>query len=299
MPWIQIRIHASEQNAEPISDYLTDSGALSVTFMDGKDTPIYEPKLGEIKYWADTIVIGLFDATEDMDAVVDYLRQQPALADNFHYKIEALEDKDWTREWMENFHPLQFGKRLWICPSWCEAPDPGAVNILLDPGLAFGTGTHPTTALCLQWLDGLDLKDKTVVDFGCGSGILAIAALKLGAKRVVGIDIDPQAILASRDNARRNGVEQRLELYLPHDQPQLEADVVVANILAGPLRELSAVITAYVRPGGDIALSGILENQAQTLCEVYRQNCELEPVKCQDEWIRISGKKRDKEPEPE
>lgn len=291
MPWIQIRIHATEKTAEHISDYLMDSGSLSVTFMDAEDTPIYEPNLGEVKYWTDTIVIGLFDANEDMDTVVNHLKQQPVLKDDFSYKIEALEDKDWEREWMENFHPMKFGERLWICPSWCEVPDPQAVNIMLDPGLAFGTGTHPTTALCLEWLDGLDLTDKTVVDFGCGSGILAVAALKLGAKRVIGIDIDPQAIQASEDNAKRNDVAGLLELYLPKDQPQLEADVVVANILAGPLRELAPVITAYARPGADIALSGILEAQADSLTTVYSQNCDLDPVKLQDEWIRISGKK--------
>ncbi len=292
MPWIQIRIHANEQNAEQISDYLSATGSQSVTFMDAKDTPIYEPDLGEVKYWADTIVMGLYDANQDMDVVVDYLKQQPALAKQLSYKIEALEDKDWEREWMDNFHPMKFGERLWICPSWCEVPDPQAVNILLDPGLAFGTGTHPTTALCLQWLDGLDLAGKTVVDFGCGSGILAIAAIKLGAKRVIGIDIDPQAIQASRDNAQRNGVVDQLELFLPKDQPQLEADVVVANILAGPLKELAGVITAYARPNADIALSGILEAQADALTAVYQQNCQLDPIKTMDEWIRVSGKKR-------
>jgi ribosomal protein L11 methyltransferase len=291
MPWIQIRIHASEQNAEAISDHLSNCGSLSVTFMDAKDTPIYEPDLGEVRYWTDTIVIGLFDANQDMDVVVDYLKQQPHLDTKLSYKIEALEDKDWEREWMDNFHPMKFGERLWICPSWLDVPDPTAVNIMLDPGLAFGTGTHPTTALCLQWLDQLDLSGKTVVDFGCGSGILAIAALKLGAKRVIGIDIDPQAIQASLANAQRNGVEDKLELYLPKDQPQLEADVVVANILAGPLRQLAPVITAYARSGADIALSGILEPQAQSLCDVYQLNCQLDPVALKDEWIRISGKK--------
>jgi ribosomal protein L11 methyltransferase len=192
---------------------------------------------------------------------------------------------------MEHYKPMQFGERLWVCPWHLDPPDPSAVNLRLDPGLAFGTGTHPTTALCLQWLDGLDLIDKTVVDFGCGSGILAIAALKLGAKRVIGIDIDPQAIQASHANAERNGVEGQLELYLPNDQPQLEADVVVANILSGPLRELAEVITAYARNGGDIALSGILENQAETLTGIYGQNCTLDPISSKDEWIRISGKK--------
>ena len=291
MPWIQLRIPATEKTAEQISDYLSDSGAQAVTFMDAKDTPIYEPAIGEIKYWNNTIVTGLYDGNEDIDSVIAYIKAQPLFKDEFNYKLEALEDKDWEREWMDNFHPMKFGSRLWICPSWRDIPDPTAVNILLDPGLAFGTGTHPTTALCLTWLDSLDLTDKTVVDFGCGSGILAIAALKLGAKRVIGIDIDPQAIQASQANAERNGVAEQLELYLPKDQPEFKADVVVANILAGPLAQLSEVIIGYAKPQGKIALSGILEHQAQSLVEHYGQNCQLNPVTSQDEWVRIDGVK--------
>lgn len=292
MPWIQIRIDASEETAEKISNMLMATGSQAVTFLDAKDTPIYEPLPGdEVRYWSNTIVMGLYEADHDMDKVVAYMKRQPLLGEDFKYKIEALEDKDWEREWMDNFHPMKFGQRLWVCPSWREVPEPDAVNIMLDPGLAFGTGTHPTTALCLQWLDGLDLTGKTVVDFGCGSGILAIGALKLGAARVIGIDIDPQAIEASKANAIRNGVEDQLELYLPKDQPQLEADVVVANILAGPLKELCPVITAYARSGGEIALSGILENQAEGLLEVYGESCALEPIAIKDEWVRISGKK--------
>lgn len=292
MPWIQLRIPATEQTAEPISDYLSDVGAQAVTFMDAKDTPIYEPAIGEVKYWNSTIVTGLFDGNEDIDNVLAILKRQPLFKEQFHYKIEALEDKDWEREWMDNFHPMKFGQRLWICPSWRDIPDPTAVNILLDPGLAFGTGTHPTTALCLTWLDGLDLTDKTVVDFGCGSGILAIAALKLGAKRVIGVDIDPQAIQASLANAQRNDVAEQLELYLPKDQPEFEADVVVANILAGPLAQLSEVIIGYAKPQGKIALSGILEHQAQSLVDHYSQDCQLNPVTTQDEWVRIDGNKK-------
>lgn len=293
MPWLQIRVHANEDTAEKISNMLMATGSQAVTFMDAKDTPIYEPLPGdEVRYWANTIVMGLYEADHDMDKVVTYLKNQPLLSENLTYKIEALEDKDWEREWMDNYHPMKFGQRLWVCPTWREIPEPDAVNILLDPGLAFGTGTHPTTALCLTWLDSLDLDGKTVVDFGCGSGVLAIAALKLGAKRVIGVDIDPQAIEASAANAKRNGVENQLELYLPADQPTLEADVVVANILAGPLKALSEVITAYARKGADIALSGILENQAEQLLEVYGVNCDLEPIAVQEEWVRISGRKR-------
>ncbi|CSC86596.1 50S ribosomal protein L11 methyltransferase [Vibrio cholerae] len=203
-----------------------------------------------------------------------------------------MEDKDWEREWMDNFHPMQFGRRLWICPSWREVPDPQAVNVMLDPGLAFGTGTHPTTALCLEWLDNLDLTGKTVIDFGCGSGILAIAAIKLGAAKVIGIDIDPQALLASKDNAARNGVEDQIEVYLPKDQPEgLVADVVVANILAGPLRELSPTIKGLLKPGGQLAMSGILDTQAESVAEFYRDDLELDPIAEKSEWCRISGRK--------
>jgi ribosomal protein L11 methyltransferase len=155
---------------------------------------------------------------------------------------------------MDNFHPMKFGKRLWVCPSWRDIPEPDAVNVMLDPGLAFGTGTHPTTALCLTWLDSLDLSGKTVVDFGCGSGILSLAELKLGAEKVIGIDIDPQALQASLANAERNNVADRLELFLPKDQPAFKADVVVANILAGPLRELAPTIIEFVADKGLLAL---------------------------------------------
>src|SRR5471030_3140511 len=244
MPWIQLKINTTGNDAETLSDALIDSGAVSVTFLDTHDNPVFEPLPGETLLWGDTDAIGLYDAETDMAAVVAMLENEPLLGKGFAHKIEQLEDKDWEREWMDNFHPMRFGQRLWICPSWRDVPDPTAVNVMLDPGLAFGTGTHPTTAMCLEWLDGLDLEGKIVIDFGCGSGILAIAALKLGAAQAIGIDIDPQAIQASRDNAQRNGVSERLSLYLPEDQPDtLSADVVVANILAGPLRELAPLIS--------------------------------------------------------
>ncbi len=236
-------------------------------------------------------MIALFDAETDMNEIVSLLKQAHHLDENTPYKIEQIEDKDWEREWMDNFHPMQFGKRLWICPSWREVPDQNAVNVMLDPGLAFGTGTHPTTALCLEWLDGLDLTGKTVIDFGCGSGILAIAALKLGAKNAIGIDIDPQAILASRNNAEQNGVADRLQLFLSDDKPaNLKADVVVANILAGPLKELYPIISQLVKEGGDLGLSGILETQAQSVCDAYTQSFDLDPVAVKEEWCRITGK---------
>ncbi|CAM4226282.1 50S ribosomal protein L11 methyltransferase [Pseudoalteromonas byunsanensis] len=291
MAWIQIRIHANKETADQLSDLLLDVGCPSVTFMDGSNNPVYEPKPGEIILWPDTIVIGLFDAAHDMDEVVDYLKQNSSQP--LTYKIEQLEDKDWEREWMDNFHPIKFGERLWICPSWRDIPDPDAVNVLLDPGLAFGTGTHATTALCLKWLESQDLTGKTVVDFGCGSGILGIAAIKLGAERVIGIDIDPQALAASLDNAQRNGVAGQLEVYLPEDQPEFSADIVVANILAQPLRELHEIILAFLKPHGKIAMSGILEEQAQSVAKVYEKYIDLEAIAQEGEWTRVSGSKRD------
>lgn len=291
MPWIQIKINATAKTANKVSNMLMGLGAQAVTYMDAQDAPVYEPLPGETKLWGDTRCIGLFDAEVDPAPIVAFFQKH--LGENVPYQVELLEDKDWVREWMEHFQPMQFGERLWICPSWREVPDPTAVNVLLDPGLAFGTGTHPTTALCLQWLDSLDLRGKTLVDFGCGSGILAIAALKLGAERVIGIDIDPQAIEASRDNAQRNGVSEQLELYLPDEQPQhLQADIVVANILAGPLRELSGLISGLVKPHGQMAISGILESQAAELLEVYSQWFDMNPATEREEWCRLDGIKK-------
>ena len=290
MPWLQLRLNADESTAEKYSDWLSACGAQAVTFIDAHDTPIYEPLPGdEVIYWHNTVVMGLFDASHDMDKVLNYLRSIHPDKANMAYKLEQLEDKDWEREWMENFHPMQFGQRLWICPSWKAVPDPEAVNVMLDPGLAFGTGTHPTTALCLRWLDGLDLAGKTVVDFGCGSGILSLAALKLGAKKVIGIDIDPQALQASLDNAKRNHCQDRLALYLPKDQPSCQVDIVVANILAGPLKELAPVIIEFLATGSQLALSGVLEEQAASLQDIYGQYCQMDDYVVEDEWVRLSG----------
>lgn len=292
MPWIQLKINTTNQYAEQFSDLLEESGAVSVTFQDTYDNPVFEPLPGETRLWGNTDVIGLYDADIDTYQLISMLQASPLFSDEITYKIEQLEDKDWEREWMDNFHPMKFGQKLWICPSWREVPDPNAVNVMLDPGLAFGTGTHPTTSLCLQWLDSLDLKDKTVIDYGCGSGILAIAALKLGAKSVIGVDIDPQALQASRDNAERNHVSEQLSLFLAKDLPaNLEADIVVANILAGPLKELEPNIEILVKPNGLVGLSGILATQADSVYQAYQADFQLDPIVTLDEWCRITGKK--------
>ncbi|MGR5237362.1 50S ribosomal protein L11 methyltransferase [Vibrio alfacsensis] len=294
MPWIQIKLNATNENAEQVGDMLMEeTGALSVTFLDAQDTPVFEPLPGETRLWGDTDILALYDAEADTNFIISQIKASNMLADDFAYKVEQLEDKDWEREWMDNFHPMKFGERLWICPSWREIPEPDAVNVMLDPGLAFGTGTHPTTALCLEWLEGLDLSGKTVIDFGCGSGILAIAAIKLGAEKVIGIDIDPQALQASRDNAERNGVVDKLKVYLPQNQPEgLIADVVVANILAGPLRELAPIIKGLVKPNGDLAMSGVLDTQAEDVANHYRDELHIDPIAEQNEWCRISGRKQ-------
>jgi ribosomal protein L11 methyltransferase len=293
MAWIQLRIHTHRDNADMLGDLLMDQGSVSITYEDGQDEPIFEPKLGETPLWQDTVVVALFDAGTDLAPTIEFLESMPFLGAGFNHKIEQVEDKDWVREWMDSFHPIQFGQRLWICPSWRPIPDPEAVNVILDPGLAFGTGTHPTTALCLEWLDSLDLADKEVIDFGCGSGILAIAAIKLGAKKVTGVDIDYQAIDASTANAERNDVADKLSLYLPEDQPEnLQADVLVANILAGPLKELAPLIAEKVKTGGQLALSGLLREQAQDVSDFYSQWFDMDPACHKEDWTRLNGIKK-------
>lgn len=266
MPWLQLQINSSDDGAAAIETALLEAGSVAVTLQDTADQPLFEPELGLTPLWQKTRVTGLFEADTDMGSLV---AEYPQLASG---KIEILEDKDWEREWMDNYQPMSFGKRLWICPSWRKPPDANAVNLMLDPGLAFGTGTHPTTALCLEWLDQQHLDGTTVVDYGCGSGILSIAALLLGASKVIAIDNDPQALLATRDNAERNHIaEQRLQVLLPDQVPKyIQADVVIANILAGPLCELSSVLLSLLRPSGQLALSGILDSQQHMVAEHYR-----------------------------
>ena len=292
MPWLQVRLAITPEQAETYEDALLEVGAVSVTFMDAEDQPIFEPDLGTTPLWSNTHLLALFEADTDETALLAHLQLLCGGALPEHH-VERIEDQDWERSWMDGFQPMRFGQRLWIVPSWHAAPQPDAVNLLLDPGLAFGTGTHPTTALCLEWLDGQNLDNCSVLDFGCGSGILAIAALLLGAPQAAGTDIDPQALEASRDNASRNGIDPaRFPVYLPADLPQQPADVVVANILAGPLVSLAPQITALVKSGGRLALSGILAEQAEEVRAAYASAFDLEPTAVKDGWVRISGVKR-------
>jgi len=291
MAWLQIKFQSNPAEAESVEDALLAAGAAAVSLLDNGDQPILEPPLGTTPLWQDTTVVGLFNADADIPQAKAILAIE--LGTDQEFKFEILEDKDWVRAWMDDYHPMQFGERLWICPSWCEPPEPEAVNLLLDPGLAFGTGTHPTTAMCMRWLDSQDLSGKLVMDYGCGSGILAIAALLLGAEQAIGNDIDPQALIASRDNATRNSIaDEKFELILGAPTREIQADIVVANILAGPLTELSGGIAALCKPGGQLALSGILDTQAQEIIDCYSEWFDLDQPTFTEEWTCITGRKR-------
>jgi ribosomal protein L11 methyltransferase len=268
MSWLQAHVRIDPAHAERVEAALEAAGAVSVTLVDAADDPVLEPAPGATPLWAQVRVTGLFDGAGGADALRATLGD--ALDAGGALRIEPLEEKVWERAWLEHFRPMRFGRRLWVIPGGQTAElAEGDVAVVLDPGLAFGTGTHATTALCLEWLDSLDLAGRRLIDVGCGSGILAVAALKLGAAQAVAIDHDPQALLATRENAARNGVADRLTVIGADAPPPEPADVVVANILAGTLIDLAPRILAMVRPGGRLALSGILADQAEAVATAY------------------------------
>jgi ribosomal protein L11 methyltransferase len=292
MTWLQLRLDTDPAAAESLEDLMLTTGAVAVTLEDNADQPVLEPGVGETPLWQHIRLTGLYRADADMETVLDAFPSRLLLHAN--HRVEILEDKDWEREWMQHYRPMQFGTRLWVCPSWLEPPEPEAVNLLLDPGLAFGTGTHPTTDLCLRELDAMELAGVTAVDYGCGSGILAVAALKLGAALALGVDNDPQALVASLDNAQRNGLAaQRLPVALPEDvvlaEWQQRAEVVIANILAGPLMQLSDTLLQFLRPGGTLLLSGLLQTQADELRQHYADRITLRIAGEKDGWVCLRG----------
>lgn len=289
MPWIQTHLTVDKSQAPLIELLLENLGALSITLGDAGDEPMLEPGPGETPLWTATRVTGLFSGDTDPDGLRGAFNQALEKDLSRHLQVEWLQDEDWERSWLAQFKPMLFGERLWICPTGHQVDAPNAVVVDLDPGLAFGTGTHPTTDLCLRWLDGCDLAGKTVIDFGCGSGVLAIAALKLGAARAIGIDHDPQAILASRDNAQRNGVADRFEVYLNEQFEPQTADVVLANILANVLVELRDQIAPLVSSDGELALSGILREQADEVLQAYEGPVAFAPVREKDGWVLLHG----------
>lgn len=299
MPFLELTITIAHGERERIEEALERAGALSVTLMDADaDTPdeeaIFEPAVGAMPLWREITLAALFEPDTERSGLLAALDGVLPGAEAARIAFREVADQDWTRVWMEDYRPMRFGRRLWVYPWNIEPPadDAEAVIVRIDPGLAFGTGTHPTTALCLEWLDAQDLAGRSLVDYGCGSGILAIAALKLGAGGVTGIDNDPQALLASADNATRNGVEGRLTLALPGEAPEAAADFLVANILAGPLGELAPRFAASLKPGGAFALSGILDGQQEELRARYAADFDDVAVTIRDGWVRLAGRRR-------
>jgi ribosomal protein L11 methyltransferase len=291
MPWLQLRINTQRAQAEQLEDALLASGAVSVTLQDNADQPILEPALGETPLWDQVRITGLYPAEINTAATSEQAQHHFGRTLPEH-AWELLEDKDWEREWMNNYHAIRCGERLWICPSWQQPPEPHKVNLMLDPGLAFGTGTHPTTFMCLQWIDQQDFTDKKVTDYGCGSGILGIATLLLGANQVIGVDIDPQALLATTENARRNNLAtDAMPVYLPPQCPPVEVDIMLANILAGPLAQLAPTLNRMTRTGGRLCLSGILAVQADEVMAAYRPWFDFDPPRQQEEWVCLTATK--------
>ena len=287
MPHLQLTIDLGPRDPAPYEDALFELGAVSVTLQDAADDPVLEPGPGETPLWPTVIVKALFESTTDPAALERALAE--ALPGGPPPRFETLADQAWERVWLKNFRPMRFGRRLWVCPGGLTAGDADAIRIELDPGLAFGTGTHPTTALCLEWLDSQDLAGCSVVDYGCGSGILAIAAAKLGAVHVRAVDLDPQALIATRDNAVRNGVAGRLTITGDPALVPRSADVLLANILAGPLVELAPRFATALGSGGRLALSGLLPEQADAVTAAYRPWFHIESNMTRDGWVLLSG----------
>ncbi|MCC5809462.1 MAG: 50S ribosomal protein L11 methyltransferase [Ectothiorhodospiraceae bacterium] len=292
MAFLQVVCELEASVCQPAEDVLMEQGAMSVTFQDPGGDPILEPDVGTSPLWQRVTVLALFEPDVDSKALRRVLERELGDAAVSGWRVERLQDKAWERAWMDDFHPMQFGRRLWVCPSNGRVTAADAVVLKLDPGLAFGTGTHPTTALCLRWLDQQQLEGAQVVDYGCGSGILGIAALLLGARHCHGVDNDPQALTASRENAARNGVAQRMALALPDAEPP-PADLLVANILSGVLIELAPRLQRLVKPGGRLALSGILEQQADSVIAAYRPAFLLDPPLIDGDWALITGLRAD------
>lgn len=289
--WLQLRFTCDAATAEALAGQLDACGALSVSLDDAEDQPIYEPPPGATPLWPSTRVSGLFAGDRDADELLAELGRRLAPRALPAPRVERLPDREWTRLHREAFAPACFGGRLWIVPSWAAPPplDPGQVTMRMDPGLAFGTGSHATTAMCLDWLAGESLADRDVLDYGCGSGVLAIAAAKLGARRVWAVDIDPQALTATRDNAAENQVGSCVQVCDAGDLPPLTVHLLVSNILANTLSALAQTLCAAVRPGGRMALAGLLRGQSSDVIARFAPWCALRPVAEREDWVLLAG----------
>ncbi len=295
MSWLQIAINTTKDHAEIAEHRLFAAGAQTVTLTDAADQAILEPGVNEVPIWNAVIITGLFSNDDNQQQLLDLLNQ--SLTDIQHTcSAEVLEDQNWTRAWMQHYHAMQFGERLWVCPLHIDPPDPAAINLRLDPGLAFGTGTHPTTSLCLRWLGKNIKQQEYLLDFGCGSGILAIAACMLGTAHADGVDIDPQALIATNDNAETNQVAEKITGYLPDDFQQQHSDatydIVVANILSGPLAELAATLARHTKANGHIVLSGILQEQADSVTDAYSDFFTMDKPEIDEDWVLLHGIKK-------
>lgn len=293
--WQELHFTARKDQVQVLEEWLFERGALSVTLEDDADQPLLEPGPGETPLWDVVRVTALYVGDQDITPILGEI--PPNLITSASRAPVPVADREWARVWENEFHPLQMGERLWICPSWTPPPDPDAINILLDPGLAFGTGTHPTTAMCLRSMDADLGSGARVVDYGCGSGILGIAAVRLGATAVLGVDNDPQAITASLNNAARNHVpREAFSVVLPEDELVSSwrggATWVVANILAGPLVVLAPVLTSLMTPGGRLLLAGLLADQAEEVIKAYAPTVDLVIADQQEGWVLLSGNKR-------
>lgn len=290
--WLQVRIPVPQDLVEAVETALTEAGAHSVSLLDAGDEALHEPDPGETPLWSETLVEGLFDDDADRNELARALEAAGLAELTGRLRFGRLDDRDWERAWMDRFEPMRFGRRLWLCPSHLE-PEPDWERVIrLDPGLAFGSGTHPTTALCLAWIDAARLEGCDVLDYGCGSGVLAIAAGLCGARRLVAVDHDPQALLATADNAARNGLAGRIETLTPEGFDRLEGDrgrfdVVLANILAGPLVNLAPGLLDALRPGGHLVLSGILPEQAESVVRAYERLGTPVDSSERDDWVRL------------
>jgi ribosomal protein L11 methyltransferase len=292
MAWTEVSLSVPVDDAALAQWVLEQSGALAVTLEDDQDSPLLEPAVGTTPLWPRVLLRGLFEDSVERAGIHAALQAVPGAGKPEQIRWRAVADDDWERAWMDRFAPMQFGRRLWIVPSGMEIPsDPDNVELHLDPGLAFGTGTHPTTALCLEWLDGRPLEGLTVVDYGCGSGVLGIAAALKGARKIVSVDHDRQALAATRENARRNGVLERIRVFEPQDYRPRPVDLVLANILAEPLISLAPVLLASLSKGGDLVLCGLLEEQADRVVRVYRPELDGIERENRDGWVRLHGRK--------
>lgn len=294
MPWQQLKIHVSAEHLETLEELLLEQGALSVTYLDAEDQAIFQKEPGSTPLWDKIVLISLFEEDAFLDNIIHRLQQHPAVDARIKIEIEVLEDQQWERSWMTDFQAMQFGDKLWICPNWQTPPDADAINIMLDPGLAFGSGSHATTGMCLRWLAQNDVKNSTVIDYGCGSGVLAMAAALLGASKVYAVDNDPQAITSTEENIRRNGIDSgSIKVCLPdafiESLAQAQADILVANILAEPLLQLASMFAEILKPGGRLILSGLLEDQAEQLLAEYGQWFAMQQPVLEDEWVRLTG----------